>query len=153
MKRLRLKQGPEGDIGPSGSIGVTGLPGATGPIGPTGSTGPPGATGAVGATGSTGGVGATGAAGPGKYTEKTGTTNASGVVNFTYTPTVFGTIPGPFVINEVAGYTYVFSSRTSTGCTLTVSQRVTNSILGIITLGTTFSVVPSLSVTIGVIGI
>lgn len=75
-----------GDIGATGSTGVSGLTGSTGIAGPTGSTGPTGPagstgpTGLIGLTGSTGLTGATGPIGPTGITGSTGVSGATGPV-------------------------------------------------------------------------
>lgn len=89
---------------------------------------------------------------PQMYKEWTATTNGSGVINFTYTGGIYQQVPGVFPINPVAGYSYEVTNRTTSGCTVTVTQKVTTSILGFIVLTTTVAGVASLGVTIGVVG-
>ena len=53
-QNLNFTAGPQGPMGPTGSIGLTGPTGAEGPTGQTGAVGPQGPTGVIGAIGVTG---------------------------------------------------------------------------------------------------
>jgi hypothetical protein len=105
----------EGDIGPTGSTGVTGDTGPTGPTGVTGDTGPTGVTGDTGPTGPTGVTGDVGPTGPIGVTGVTGVTGDTGptgpigVTGDTGPTGVTGPIgatgpTGPTGVTGVAGY-------------------------------------------------
>jgi len=82
-------------VGPTGSIGATGLTGPTGSIGPTGIPGYATNTGATGSTGATGATGLTGATGPTGPTGFTGSTGPAGTsVNVVGSVNGYTNLPG-----------------------------------------------------------